>query len=233
MWEKLTAIYLTCVNDRNYNLSQITEPQHVACMKEVSVSCLLCLNFCFSVTQWGCNSKIKDFHSHMQVCLFVCLLCVQDVDSAYLVKADLEDKVGALTDEINFLRNVYEEVMKCLHALNHRGAENSFYDLLKQSSSCMSLFAHLIHFPHLVSSYFLVKLLKSDWPSVHCCRWRDSVESRLQTSAASGRFFISANGNHFLVVVVVVYCQASLKPSVLQKNLKITLKHCSCYPLKS
>jgi len=37
-------------------------------------------------------------------------LCLQDVDSAYMVKADLEDKVGALTDEINFLRNVYEEV---------------------------------------------------------------------------------------------------------------------------
>ena len=39
-------------------------------------------------------------------------MCVQDVDSAYLVKADLEDKVGALTDEINFLRNVYDEVKK-------------------------------------------------------------------------------------------------------------------------
>uniref|UniRef100_A0A3Q3MB24 Keratin, type II cytoskeletal 8-like n=1 Tax=Mastacembelus armatus TaxID=205130 RepID=A0A3Q3MB24_9TELE len=34
----------------------------------------------------------------------------KDVDSAYLVKADLEDKVGALTDEINFLRNIYEEL---------------------------------------------------------------------------------------------------------------------------
>lgn len=42
-----------------------------------------------------------------------CVLFVwsQDVDSAYLVKADLEDKVGALTDEINFLRNIYEEVV--------------------------------------------------------------------------------------------------------------------------
>lgn len=39
-------------------------------------------------------------------------MCVpQDVDSAYLVKADLEDKVGALTDEINFLRTIYDEVM--------------------------------------------------------------------------------------------------------------------------
>ncbi|XP_023248849.1 intermediate filament protein ON3-like [Seriola lalandi dorsalis] len=36
----------------------------------------------------------------------------KDVDSAYLVKADLEDKVGALTDEINFLRNVYDEELR-------------------------------------------------------------------------------------------------------------------------
>ncbi|XP_056614680.1 keratin, type II cytoskeletal 8 [Triplophysa dalaica] len=33
----------------------------------------------------------------------------KDVDSVYLVKADLEDKVGALTDEINFLRTIYDE----------------------------------------------------------------------------------------------------------------------------
>lgn len=32
------------------------------------------------------------------------------MDSAYLVKADLEDKVGALTDEIHFLRSIYDEV---------------------------------------------------------------------------------------------------------------------------
>ncbi|KAF7207589.1 keratin, type II cytoskeletal 8 [Nothobranchius furzeri] len=40
----------------------------------------------------------------------------KDVDSAYLVKADLEDKVGALTDEINFLRNIYEEELRELAA---------------------------------------------------------------------------------------------------------------------
>ncbi|XP_071221683.1 keratin, type II cytoskeletal 8-like isoform X2 [Salvelinus alpinus] len=34
----------------------------------------------------------------------------KDVDSAYLVKADLENKGGALTDEINFLRSIYEEL---------------------------------------------------------------------------------------------------------------------------
>nr|XP_041743210.2 keratin, type II cytoskeletal 8-like isoform X2 [Coregonus clupeaformis] len=40
----------------------------------------------------------------------------KDVDSAYLVKADLEDRVGALTDEINFLRTLYEEELRELQA---------------------------------------------------------------------------------------------------------------------
>lgn len=31
-----------------------------------------------------------------------------------MVKADLEDKVGALTDEINFLRAIYEEVRQAI-----------------------------------------------------------------------------------------------------------------------
>ncbi|XP_054640740.1 keratin, type II cytoskeletal 8 [Dunckerocampus dactyliophorus] len=44
------------------------------------------------------------------------VLLKKDVDSAYLVKADLEDKVGGLTDEINFLRNVYEEELRELQA---------------------------------------------------------------------------------------------------------------------
>lgn len=34
----------------------------------------------------------------------------------YLVKADLEDKVGALTDEINFLRTIYDEELRELQA---------------------------------------------------------------------------------------------------------------------
>lgn len=40
----------------------------------------------------------------------------KDVDSAYLVKADLEDKVGALTDEINFLRTIYDEELREMQA---------------------------------------------------------------------------------------------------------------------
>ncbi|XP_049588884.1 keratin, type II cytoskeletal 8 [Syngnathus scovelli] len=44
------------------------------------------------------------------------VLLKKDVDSAYMVKADLEDKVGALSDEINFLRTIYEEELRELQA---------------------------------------------------------------------------------------------------------------------
>lgn len=34
----------------------------------------------------------------------------QDVDEAYMNKVELEAKLESLTDEINFLRQIYEEV---------------------------------------------------------------------------------------------------------------------------
>lgn len=34
----------------------------------------------------------------------------QDVDEAYMNKVELEAKLESLTDEINFLRSIYEEV---------------------------------------------------------------------------------------------------------------------------
>lgn len=38
------------------------------------------------------------------------MFCVQDVDAAYMNKVELEAKVDALMDEINFLRAFYEAV---------------------------------------------------------------------------------------------------------------------------
>lgn len=35
---------------------------------------------------------------------------LQDVDEAYMNKVELEAKLESLTDEINFLRSIYEEV---------------------------------------------------------------------------------------------------------------------------
>lgn len=73
------------------------------------------------------------------------VLCVpQDVDSAYLVKADLEDKVGALTDEINFLRTIYDEVMH-IHLQNQ--SENYILNQTIQFFFCKYL---TTHFPTLV-----------------------------------------------------------------------------------
>ncbi|XP_028818841.1 intermediate filament protein ON3 [Denticeps clupeoides] len=40
----------------------------------------------------------------------------KDLDAAYMVKADMEDKVGGLSDEINFLRIIYEEELRELQA---------------------------------------------------------------------------------------------------------------------
>jgi hypothetical protein len=46
-------------------------------------------------------------------------LSLQDVDGAYMNKVELEAKVDSLTDEINFLRMVFEavRVYKCFCAL--------------------------------------------------------------------------------------------------------------------
>lgn len=37
----------------------------------------------------------------------------QDVDEAYMSKVELESRLESLTDEINFLRQLYEEVWGC------------------------------------------------------------------------------------------------------------------------
>lgn len=41
------------------------------------------------------------------------MLSFQDVDAAYMNKVELEAKVNCLTDEVNFLRILYEEVRVC------------------------------------------------------------------------------------------------------------------------
>ncbi|KAJ8260310.1 hypothetical protein GJAV_G00179500 [Gymnothorax javanicus] len=40
----------------------------------------------------------------------------KDVDSSYMIRADLEDQVGSLSDELNFLRNVYDENLRKMQA---------------------------------------------------------------------------------------------------------------------
>lgn len=41
------------------------------------------------------------------------MLSFQDVDAAYMNKMELEAKVNSLTDEINFLRMLFEAVRAC------------------------------------------------------------------------------------------------------------------------
>ena len=40
----------------------------------------------------------------------VCCCCVQDTDAAYMVKTELQAKVDALSDELDFLRQIYDVV---------------------------------------------------------------------------------------------------------------------------
>ena len=43
--------------------------------------------------------------------LMSCLHALQDVDAAYMNKVELQAKVDSLTDELNFLRTLYEMVI--------------------------------------------------------------------------------------------------------------------------
>lgn len=55
---------------------------------------------------------------------------LQDVDEAYMNKVELEAKLESLTDEINFLRSIYEEV--CY--------KNQFMDVVSSSLPIKLLF---------------------------------------------------------------------------------------------
>lgn len=61
----------------------------------------------------------------------------QDVDEAYMNKVELEAKLESLTDEINFLRSIYEEVRHIISSV---------------ALSCCS-HHHYLWFTYLVTSY--------------------------------------------------------------------------------
>lgn len=42
-------------------------------------------------------------------------LPVQDTDAAYMIKVELEAKLDSLSDEIDFLRQIYDAVITLLH----------------------------------------------------------------------------------------------------------------------
>lgn len=45
----------------------------------------------------------------------VLFAAVQDTDAAYMIKVELEAKLDALSDEIEFLRQLYDTVITLLH----------------------------------------------------------------------------------------------------------------------
>uniref|UniRef100_A0A674J7M3 IF rod domain-containing protein n=1 Tax=Terrapene triunguis TaxID=2587831 RepID=A0A674J7M3_9SAUR len=55
------------------------------------------------------QNVVEDFKNRKVLCSFQSITVFQDVDSAYMNKVELAAKVDSLTDEINFLRALYEE----------------------------------------------------------------------------------------------------------------------------
>ena len=60
-------------------------------------------------------------------------LPLQDVDAAYMTKVELEAKVDALNDEINFLRVLYAAV-RTPFPPSTQGRESSIYEVAGWSS---------------------------------------------------------------------------------------------------
>lgn len=78
------------------------------------VGIIVCSLVCESQTWCSCL-QIHCRHFVPLVRLINCVVsqhfhCLQDVDEAYMNKVELEAKLESLTDEINFLRSIYEEV---------------------------------------------------------------------------------------------------------------------------
>lgn len=53
---------------------------------------------------------------------------LQDVDAAYMAKVELEAKVDALNDEINFLRVLYEAVRTLSAPITPHSGKTSFFE---------------------------------------------------------------------------------------------------------
>lgn len=43
---------------------------------------------------------------------------MQDTDAAYMIKVDLEAKLDGLSDEIEFLRQIYDAVITLFHVVS-------------------------------------------------------------------------------------------------------------------
>lgn len=63
---------------------------------------------------------------------------VQDTDAAYMMKVDLEAKLDGLSDEIEFLRQIYDAVINFYFSVLHTFIQ--LYVILKQRAFPFFLF---------------------------------------------------------------------------------------------
>lgn len=71
-------------------------------------------------------------------------LFLQDVDSAYMNKVELEAKADALQDEINFLRAVYDAVR--IYTASHFNHTKKYFNPSSQSSELLRARAKSFYF---------------------------------------------------------------------------------------
>lgn len=61
-------------------------------------------------------TSLSGLHATKNV-LSAVFFAVQDTDAAYMIKVELEAKLDALSDEIEFLRQIYDAVITLFYSL--------------------------------------------------------------------------------------------------------------------
>lgn len=95
----------------------------------------------------------------MKSCCNKHFYCFQDVDEAYMNKVELEAKLESLTDEINFLRSIYEEVR---HKISSMSLFVSYFPLCPFNTQSLLHFVIWAAFIHIICDLFMQSWHASD-----------------------------------------------------------------------
>lgn len=81
------------------------------------------------------------FHININWCcisddISTAIFAIQDADAAYMTKVDLETQVNALSDELDFLRQIYDAVINLF----------DLYLLIHLAECCPKIYLRLVSF---------------------------------------------------------------------------------------
>lgn len=101
---------------------------------------------------------------------------VQDTDAAYMIKVELEAKLDVLSDEIEFLRQIYDAVITLFYSLVAHKWMISLYVLKQKAFSKWSLFPSLLMLIYYRKSKSCrarsrIHLLLSKWTTAVTLTW--------------------------------------------------------------